>query len=104
MNSYRKAPCFDDVYPIISELINSNEVNLFKYISESLIAICKYLNLNSSKIKVSSEINIDHSLKSEEKVLAGFIRPPKSCITKEPNLRACSFEKESATTKESKLI
>jgi len=70
MNSYRKAPCFDDVYPIISELINSNEVNLFKYISESLIAICKYLNLNSSKIKVSSEINIDHSLKSEEKVLA----------------------------------
>ena len=39
---------------------------------------------------------------SDEKVFTGFIRPPKSWMTKDPNFAACSFEKASATTSESK--
>ncbi len=70
MNSYRKAPYFDDVYPLICRLINNDEGNLFKYISESLNNVCKYLYMDFSKIITSSTIKIDHSLKSEEKVLA----------------------------------
>lgn len=70
MNSYRKAPYFDDVYPLICRMINNNEENLFKYISESLNNVCKYLYMDSSKIIISSKIRIDHTLKSEEKVIA----------------------------------
>ena len=70
INAYKKAPYFDDVYPLISKSIHYYELNLFKYVFESLKAVCKYLHIDSSKIIVSSTLLIDHLLKSEDKVLS----------------------------------
>ena len=68
-SSYKKSPYFDDVYPLISDCINNSENNLFKYIYDSVLVIKKYLDINT-EIIISSELNIDHNLKSQDKVIS----------------------------------
>jgi hypothetical protein len=66
--SYRKAQYFEKVYPIIEKCINFEDPNLFNFIYNSLQEILLYLKI-STKITRSSLIDINHNLKSEEKVL-----------------------------------
>ena len=68
-SSYKKSPYFNDVYTLISDCITNNEVNLFKYIYDSIIMIKDYLDINTDII-ISSELNIDHNLKSQDKVIS----------------------------------
>ncbi|MCA6940328.1 WbqC family protein [Pectobacterium polaris] len=67
--AYRRAPYFKNVFPLLENIINYRDDNLFNYILYSLESIKEYLGLTCD-IKVSSSINIDHSLKSQDKVLA----------------------------------
>lgn len=67
--SYSKAPYFLESYELIQDCLNYTEVNLFEFILNSLIKINKFLNIET-KIIVSSTIDIDHSLKSKDKVIA----------------------------------
>ena len=67
--SYRKAPYFKEVYPLIETCILHEELNLFKFIFNSLIEVKNYLEIKT-KLTISSEIEIDHELKSENKVMA----------------------------------
>lgn len=67
--AYRRAPYFKNVFPLLENIINYRDDNLFNYILYSLGSIKEYLGLTCD-IKISSSINIDHSLKSQDKVLA----------------------------------
>jgi len=67
--AYKKAPYYEDIYPLISEILLYKEKNLFEYIYNSIRKVCEYLNIET-KIIISSTIDIDHSLKSQEKVIA----------------------------------
>lgn len=67
--SYRKAPQFKTVYPIIEQIILAESTNLFQFIYNSLDILKTYLDINT-RFVVSSTIAIDHHLKAEEKVLA----------------------------------
>ena len=67
--SYAKAPYFKEIFPLLQKIISNQECNLFKYIYDSVIDVCNILNINTS-IRISSEINIDHTLRSEDKVIA----------------------------------
>ena len=67
--SYRKAPYFNQSIEVIESCLLFKEQNLFQFIHNSLIQIAEHLNINTPIIR-SSEISIDHSLKSQEKVLA----------------------------------
>lgn len=67
--SYRKAPYFTEIIPLIEEVVNFEDTNLFNYIYNSIKVICKQLNINT-EIIISSSINIDHSLKGQDKVIA----------------------------------
>jgi len=69
-NAYRCSPFFYDVFPIIKHVISYDDNNLFQYILHSIKVICSYLKIDSSKIVISSKITIDHSLKSENRVIA----------------------------------
>jgi hypothetical protein len=69
VGSYRKAPQFEPAYALLEKCLMIEETNLFDFIHHSLIETLQYLSI-SSKITVSSTIEIDHQLKSEEKVLA----------------------------------
>jgi hypothetical protein len=68
-NAYCKAPMKKEIFPMIEGIINYQGNNLFDYIYNSITKICEYLNIKT-QIIVSSTINIDHSLKSEQKVIA----------------------------------
>tara|TARA_R100000908_G_C3756058_1_gene150696 strand:+ start:2637 stop:3344 length:708 start_codon:yes stop_codon:yes gene_type:complete len=66
--SYNKAPYFDICFPLIVECIKHNDLNLFNFIHNSVKVLCNYLNINTQIIK-SSDIPIDHSKKSQDKVI-----------------------------------
>ncbi len=67
--SYRKAPYFKEIISFFESILFYDQTNLFKYIYHSIKEICKFLNIETRLI-ISSEINIDHNLKSQDKVLA----------------------------------
>lgn len=67
--AYRKAPYFVQVFPIIENVVLCEEKNLFKFILNSIEIIKSYLDIKTPLI-ISSTIEIDHNLKSENKVLA----------------------------------
>jgi hypothetical protein len=66
--SYRKAPQFNFVCPIIESILMYEERNLFSYIFNSLKEINQYLNIKTPLI-ISSSIPINHDLKAENKVI-----------------------------------
>jgi len=67
--AYRQAPFFDPTMQVIREAIGIEERNLFRFLLHSIKIICGYLDIQP-KFKTSSAVTIDHSLKSQEKVLA----------------------------------
>ncbi len=66
---YCKAPNFQQVYALTEEIFSFNGSNLFEFVFNTIKVICDYLEIKTEFI-VSSSININHNLKSEEKVLA----------------------------------
>lgn len=67
--SYKKAPEFSSVYPLVELVFNQPEENLFRFIYQSLMAVNNYLDIKTELV-VSSTIPVDHGLKSQDKVIA----------------------------------
>ena len=67
--AYRKAPFFSQVFQLVEQIIQYKENNLFLFLYDSLLRICKYLGI-TTPIIVSSSVDINHDLKSQNKVLA----------------------------------
>lgn len=65
---YKKAPFFEDVFPLVADVINQEEKNLAKFLEFSIRQVCKYLAIDT-KIMVSSHIEKNNKLKSQEKVI-----------------------------------
>jgi len=65
---YKKAPFFEQNYPVIRELFLKDIDNLFDFIHYSVITLCNYLNIKT-EIIVCSSLDIDHELKSHLRVL-----------------------------------
>lgn len=68
-SSYNRAPYFQETFELISKCLNNSEVNLFNFIYNSIILINKHLEIKTPII-ISSTIDIDHTLKSQDKVLS----------------------------------
>ena len=67
--AYIKSPQFNAVWPLFEKIVMYEKNNLFRYILNSILEICKYLHI-STKICLSSEVPIDHDLKGQDKVIA----------------------------------
>lgn len=67
--NYRKAPHFNEIYPLIENLFRFNEPNLFDFIFNSIQVLCDFLEIKTT-LTISSTLVIDHSLKSQDKVIA----------------------------------
>jgi hypothetical protein len=65
---YKKAPFFNQVFPIIREIIMNDEKNLSKFLTHSLIEICKYLEIKT-RIVYSSTIEKENTLKGQNKII-----------------------------------
>ena len=57
------------MFPTIKECLLTEKENLFLYLLHTLVEILKILGINKNII-TSSTINIDHSLRGKEKVIA----------------------------------
>lgn len=67
--AYRRAPHFEPVFAVLAKVVTSPETNLFRFLHTSIEEVCDYLGIET-RIAVSSDIAIDHSLQGKEKVMA----------------------------------
>lgn len=67
--NYRKAPYFKEVYPLIEKIFYFSDSRLFNFIFFSLKTVCDFLEI-TTPLTVSSTLEIDHALKSQDKVIA----------------------------------
>lgn len=68
-STYRKAPYFQETITLTESILNSSHRNLFSFLLFSIQLLTKHLAVQT-KIVQSSELDIDHTLKSEQKVIA----------------------------------
>jgi hypothetical protein len=66
--SYKKAPFFNDVFPIIINIIEHDEKNLAKFITHSLREICTFLSISTTFLN-STEIGKNNDLKAQNKII-----------------------------------
>ena len=66
--SYKKAPFFAEVFPIIEKIIEQKETNTAKFITYSLREICNFLRIETS-IVISSVIEKNNNLKGQDKII-----------------------------------
>jgi hypothetical protein len=67
--AYQRAPYFAQTFPLLESVVRDPAVNLFGFLHQSLVRTCAHLGL-ATAFHVSSDIAIDHTLKSQDKVLA----------------------------------
>lgn len=67
--SYKRAPFYKIVFPLVAKIINAEQCNLFEYIHHSISLTANYIGI-TTPVVVSSKIAIDHSLRGEDKVVA----------------------------------
>ena len=67
--AYRKAPYFKEVFSLFERIVQNPDANLFRFIYLSIQETCCYLSIKSDLL-VSSSVDIDHSLRAENKVIA----------------------------------
>ena len=67
--AYRRAPYFEQTFPLIEEVVRYENSNLFRFLHHAIVRTCAYLGI-TTEIRNSSDIDIDHNLRSQDKVLA----------------------------------
>ncbi len=67
--AYKKAPFYNDFYPILENIINNNETDLTLFLKYSFEKVKQYLNLDT-EILLSSEIEKDNSLQAQDRIIA----------------------------------
>lgn len=67
-HAYRNAPYFNEIFPLLSEILLYQESNLARYLTNSLNVIIGYLDIKTS-VLISSEIDKDLLLKGDNKVI-----------------------------------
>ena len=66
--NYRKSPNFDDVFPIVLEILNFSNSNLFEFLQHSIDKVCQYLQIETKIVK-SSETGYDQNLSRSQMVI-----------------------------------
>jgi len=67
--AYRRAPYFAQTFPLVEQIVQYGDTNLFRFLHNSIVRTCEHLGI-TTEIKISSDIAIDHNLKNQDKVLA----------------------------------
>ncbi len=66
--AYFRAPYFEQTFPLVEQIVQYEDTNLFRFLHHSIVKICKHLGI-MTEIRISSSITIDHNLKNQDKVL-----------------------------------
>lgn len=68
-NTYKKAPFFDETMQLFQDTVLVDERNLFRFILQSIVKICAYLDI-ATPLKIASDFTIDETTKGVERVIA----------------------------------
>ena len=68
VGAYSRAPYFDDVMPVIDEILKYDNSNVAEFNSHQLGVVAKYIGVNTT-IKISSSIVKNHNLAGQELVI-----------------------------------
>lgn len=68
-NSYKKAPYFESVFQLVVSILNFDDKNLAKFIGNSIVEVCKYIDIDT-EIIVSSDLNKNNDLRGQDKVIS----------------------------------
>ena len=66
--AYKNAPIFNQVYPILEDIINNPTADLTDFITNSIFEICKYLNIETEIVK-SSELQKNNNLRAQDRII-----------------------------------
>lgn len=66
---YQRAPYFAQTFPLVEQIVRYDDINLFRFLHHSIVKTCEHLGI-TTEIRASSDININHELKNQDKVLA----------------------------------
>lgn len=66
--AYGKAPFFNEVFPLVEEMLCCKEDNIASYIVASTANICAYLDIKTELI-MSSDLDKDNTLRGQDKIL-----------------------------------
>lgn len=67
--AYGRAPQFAQAFPSLERAVLAEHGNLFRYIHSTIVESCAYLGVKT-EIRISSEIDANHGLKGQDRVLA----------------------------------
>lgn len=67
-HAYKKAPYFEQVYPIVEQMLNCNEQNLALFLGDAIQLLVNFLDL-STKIVYSSSLSYDRETKGQTKII-----------------------------------
>jgi hypothetical protein len=67
--SYKKAPYYNNVINLVENVLNTNTNLVSKLASESIIAVCDYLDINTQIIKTSEDYK-NQELKGQERIIS----------------------------------
>ena len=67
--TYKKAPYFEKIFPLIQEVLQNEEKNLAQFLIFSIRKICTYLEIKTN-ISISSELIKNNNLKGQEKIIS----------------------------------
>jgi hypothetical protein len=56
--AYARAPFFSEAFPLLEKIIRNDDRNLFSYIHNSIVEICRFLDINT-EIRISSDLDIN---------------------------------------------
>ena len=66
--AYKKAPYFEEVYPMLEQILLNDEKNLAKYVSYSIERVVQYLDIDT-KIIYLSDLGGETSLKAQDRII-----------------------------------
>lgn len=66
--AYKKAPFFEQVYPLVQDILNCDERNLYHFVRYSFDSVCDYLKIDTEVIP-SSRLNGEENLSGKERLI-----------------------------------
>lgn len=66
--AYKKAPYFEEIYPMLEQIFLNDEKNLAKYVGYSIERVARYLDIDT-KIIYLSDLQGETSLKAQDRII-----------------------------------
>ena len=68
LENYRRAPCFEEVFELVSGIMRCDDRNVAAFVLNSIREVCRYLEIETP-IQVGSQVECDRSVAGQDRVI-----------------------------------